>query len=94
MITLGVVCWGDEGVTSLTSPRGWWGGQAGREGGSTEAFVGFHQLALLCSVLEMQEGGEDWARDGQDVEYPGSAQEELHDEWFVRTVDINTAGLV
>ena len=50
MITLGVVCWGDEGVTSLTSPRGWWGGQAGREGGSTEAFVGFHQLALLCSV--------------------------------------------
>ena len=42
----------------------------------------------------MQEGGEDWARDGQDVEYPGSAQEELHDEWFVRTVDINTAGLV
>ena len=42
----------------------------------------------------MQEGGEDWARDGQDVEYPGSAQEELHDEWFVRTVDIDTTGLV
>ena len=50
MITLGVVCWGDEVVTSLTRSRGWWGDQAGWEGGGAEAFVGFHQLALLCSV--------------------------------------------